>query len=120
MSPKRLLRLREATSTVDEFSADKRFRVVIPEVKPEIKPEQVEKLIMCSGQVYYDIAKARNDLKKKKIAIIRLEQVAPFPSLSIQEQFKKYPNARVIWCQEEHFNMGAWAFVEARANKVRI
>jgi 2-oxoglutarate dehydrogenase E1 component len=62
--------------------------------------------------------KARNDLKKNKIAIIRLEQVAPFPAKHIQEQCKKYSNARIIWCQEEHFNMGAWSFVEARANKV--
>lgn len=84
------------------------------------KPEAVEKLILCSGQVYYDIVKARKDLKKDKIAIVRVEQVAPFPIMSVQEQFNKYKNARVVWCQEEHFNMGAWSFVEPRANKVRV
>jgi len=79
----------------------------------------VEKLIFCSGQVYYDLAKARTDLKKNKIAIVRVEQVAPFPIKNVQEQCNKYKNARVVWCQEEHYNMGAWAFVEQRANKVR-
>jgi len=78
----------------------------------------VEKLILCSGQVYHDLVKARTDLKKNKIAIVRVEQIAPFPVKQIQEQFNKHPNARVIWCQEEHLNMGAWAFVQPRANKV--
>eukprot|EP01022_Parablepharisma_sp_SALTPOND_P016657 TRINITY_DN2495_c0_g1_i1.p1 TRINITY_DN2495_c0_g1~~TRINITY_DN2495_c0_g1_i1.p1 ORF type:complete len:893 (-),score=107.39 TRINITY_DN2495_c0_g1_i1:2088-4766(-) len=132
MSPKRLLRLREVTipchnyslqavSNIDEFSEDKRFRVIIPEVSTNLcPPESVEKLILCSGQVYYDLAKARNDLKKNKIAIVRVEQIAPFPIMGIQEQFNKYKNARVVWCQEEHFNMGAWSFVEPRANKVSL
>ena len=119
MSPKRLLRLREAVSSIDEFGEDKNFRVVIPDANPNLcAPEDVHKLIICSGQVYYDLAKARADLKRNRIAIIRLEQVAPFPTHSIQEQFSKYKNARVVWCQEEHFNMGAWSFVENRANKV--
>ena len=73
---------------------------------------------MCSGQVYYDIEKARSDIKKNDIAIIRLEQIAPFPAKGVLKEFNKYKNARVVWCQEEHFNMGAWNFVEARANNV--
>jgi 2-oxoglutarate dehydrogenase E1 component len=119
MSPKRLLRLREAVSEISEFDEGKRFRVLIPDQNPNlVAPEAVEKIIFCSGQVYYDLAKARADLKKNKIAIIRLEQIAPFPVKSVQEQVNKYKNARVVWCQEEHFNMGAWSFVAPRANKV--
>ena len=119
MSPKRLLRLRDATSSIDEFGPEKRFMPVISEVNKDIvPPEKVEKLILCSGQLYYDIAKARTDLKKKNISIIRLEQIAPFPVKRIQEEFNKHPNARVVWCQEEHYNMGAWSFVQPRANKV--
>jgi 2-oxoglutarate dehydrogenase E1 component len=68
--------------------------------------------------VYYDLAKARNDAKKNNIAIVRLEQIAPFPCRSVQQQINLYPNARVVWCQEEHLNMGAWSFVEQRAAKV--
>jgi 2-oxoglutarate dehydrogenase E1 component len=64
--------------------------------------------------------KARTDLKKKNISICRVEQIAPFPVRQILEQFDLHPNARVVWCQEEHFNMGAWSFVEPRANKVTI
>lgn len=97
----------------------KRFRTIIPEEsKDVVEPSKVEKLILCSGQVYYDLLKARTDLKKNKIAIVRVEQIAPFPVKAIQEQFNLHPNARVIWCQEEHFNMGAWAFVQPRADKV--
>jgi len=78
----------------------------------------VEKLILCSGQVYYDLVKARADLKKNKIAIVRIEQIAPFPIRRILEQLDMHSHARVVWCQEEHFNMGAWSFVEPRVNKV--
>lgn len=84
------------------------------------KPEKVEKVIFCSGQVYYDIAKARTDLKRDNIAIVRLEQIAPFPAKSVEEQLNKYKNARVVWCQEEHLNMGAWNFVEQRMNRVNL
>jgi len=95
--------------------------VIIPEVSQKlVAPEKVEKVIFCSGQVYYDLAKARNDLNKTKIAVVRVEQLAPFPAKTFQEQCNKYPNARVVWCQEEHFNMGAWSFVESRANRVLI
>lgn len=81
-------------------------------------PEKIQKLIFCSGQVYYDLVKARADSKRNDIAIARLEQIAPFPCRSVQQQINLYPNARVLWCQEEHLNMGAWSFVEQRANKV--
>ena len=119
MESKRQLRLREATSTIEEFSAEKRFRTVIPEVNKNIvEPNKVEKLIICSGQVYHDLVKARSDLKRNNISIVRLEQIAPFPVKMMQEQFNKHPNARVIWCQEEHYNMGAWSFVQPRADKV--
>eukprot|EP00826_Nyctotherus_ovalis_P056584 TRINITY_DN766_c0_g1_i3.p1 TRINITY_DN766_c0_g1~~TRINITY_DN766_c0_g1_i3.p1 ORF type:complete len:927 (+),score=318.28 TRINITY_DN766_c0_g1_i3:259-3039(+) len=121
MSPKRLLRLREAVSNIEDFSAEKKFRCIIPEVEPEIAPpEKVEKLIVCSGQVYYDLVKARSTLKKNNISIARLEQIAPFPGMEMQELFDKHPNAKVVWCQEEHLNMGAWDFVRPRANVVLL
>ena len=92
---------------------------MIPDEHPTLwKPEAVEKVIFCSGQVYFDLDKARHDLKKDNIAIVRLEQIAPFPAMSVQEQLEKYKNAKVVWCQEEHFNMGGWDFVEPRINRV--
>lgn len=119
MAPKRLLRLREAVSNIEEFSAEKKFRTVIPEVNSEIAPpEKIEKLVLCSGQLYYDLIKARADLKKNNIAIARLEQIAPFPAMEIQELFDKHPKAKIVWCQEEHRNMGAWDFVRPRADVV--
>lgn len=108
-------------STIDEFTDIKRFRVLLPDEHPELcRPEKVEKVIFCSGQVYYDLAKARSDLKRDNVAIVRLEQIAPFPAAGVQEQLEKYKNARVVWCQEEHLNMGAWNFVEQRMNRVAL
>jgi len=120
MNPKRMLRLREATSALEDFGPSKRFMQVIPEVnaKEINSPEKIEKLILCSGQVYYDLVKARKDAKKKNIAIVRVEQLAPFPVQEVQMELNKYPNARVVWAQEEHMNMGAWNFVQPRANKL--
>jgi len=121
MSPKRMLRLRECQSDITEFGEGRRFRTVIPDVNPNLcKPEDVHKVIMCSGQVYYDLAKARDTLKRNRIAIVRLEQIAPFPVMAVTEQFNKYKNARIVWCQEEHFNAGPWFFVEPRANNVNF
>ena len=121
MSPKRLLRLREAVSNIDDFSSDKKFRTVILDEDDKINPpEKIDKLILCSGQLYYDLIKARSDMKKKNIAIMRVEQLAPFPAMDIQEQFNRYPNAKVVWCQEEHYNMGAWTFVKPRADVVLL
>ena len=95
--------------------------MVLPDEYPGLcDPEKVDKIIFCSGQVYYDLEKARSDLKRNKIAIVRLEQIAPFPAKDVKEQLNKYKNARVLWCQEEHFNMGAWHFVELRMNKVNL
>ncbi len=104
---------------IDDFSPEKRFKTIIPEVSKDIvAPEKVSKVILCSGQVYYDLVKARKDRKRNDIVIVRVEQIAPFPVKQIQEQFNKHPNARIVWCQEEHFNMGAWNFVRPRADKV--
>ena len=122
MSPKKLLKLKEASSDIEEFGESKTFKRVITETDPEINktaPKNIKRVIFCSGQVYYDLVKARNASGRKDIAIVRFEQIAPIPYDYIWKLTTEYSNAEVVWCQEEHFNGGAWTYVQPRFNKVR-
>lgn len=111
MSPKSLLRHKLAVSDLSEFS-DFDFRPLLSETAKIKDDKKVKKLVLCSGKVYYDLFEARESKKIEDVAIIRLEQLYPFPTKELKEELKKYKNAEVIWCQEEPKNMGAWKFVE--------
>lgn len=108
MSPKSLLRHKLATSTLAEFS-DLNFRSLIGE---SAKISAARKVILCSGKVYYDLVEAREAKGVTDVALVRLEQLYPFPKEELIAELKKYPNAEIIYCQEEARNMGAWKFVE--------
>lgn len=110
MSPKSLLRHKLAVSTIQDFT-DLNFRPLICETNKLADAEKVRKVVFCSGKVYYDLFEAREAKKINDIALIRLEQLYPFPTKEVQEELKKYKNAEIIWCQEEPKNMGAWHFV---------
>jgi len=119
-SPKSLLRHKRAQSTFAEFDSDTSFKRVLPEISDEISKDKARKLIICSGKVYYDLLEEREKREINDIAIIRLEQYYPFPEGPLLKEIKEYPNAEVIWCQEEPENMGAWSFVDRRLEKVMI
>jgi len=70
--------------------------------------------LICSGQVYYDLVAKREQLKRNDVAIITLEQIAPFPYTDLHGNLMKYPNAEIFWVQEEHMNQGCWGYVEPR------
>ena len=107
MSPKSLLRKKEAVSTLDEL-ANGRFQTVIGEVD-ELKPKDVKKIVMCSGKVYYDLVAHRRELGITDRAIIRIEQLYPFPHDDLEAILAPYTEVEeVIWCQEEPMNQGAW------------
>ncbi len=107
MSPKSLLRLKAASNDVKELTTGS-FQVVIPEVE-KLEADKVTKVILCSGKVYYDILAKRQELKKNHIAIMRIEQLYPFPEPELKAALDKYPNAtQIVWCQEEPKNQGAW------------
>ncbi len=107
MSPKSLLRHKLAVSSLDELTGG-RFLPVIGEVD-DIDPYHVTRLILCSGKVYYDLLEARREDKLAHVAIIRIEQLYPFPVVYFQNEIDKYPNMElVVWCQEEPKNQGAW------------
>ena len=116
-SPKRLLRHRDALSNIEEFTLDRAIRLYDEASTDLVDDKQVRKVILCSGQIYYDLASERSKRNIKDIAICRLEQLAPFPFDKVQAQARKYANAKFQWVQEEPLNMGPWTYVMPRLNK---
>ena len=111
MTPKSLLRNKDATSPLSEFTKGG-FQTVIPENK-ELKNEKVKRVLVCSGKVYYDLAKKREENGANDVAILRVEQLYPFPHKAFANELKKYPNAtEIVWTQDEPQNQGAWFFVQ--------
>lgn len=123
MTPKSMLRSKMATSALTELS-EAQFQLVIPEAD-EITASKVTRVILCSGKVYYDLLTARREQKANHIAILRVEQLYPFPHDALQKELKQYKNAKeIFWCQEEPENQGAWYTtrhrLEACLNKDQI
>ena len=114
MTPKSLLRNKDATSPLSEFTKGS-FQTVIPEQDEAIvkKAAKVKRVIACSGKVYYDLVKKRTEREDDDVAIIRVEQLYPFPHKAFAAELKKYPNATdIVWCQDEPQNQGAWFFIQ--------
>jgi 2-oxoglutarate dehydrogenase E1 component len=112
MTPKSLLRNKDATSPISEFTKGE-FHTVLGEQDANVDPQKVTRLIMCSGKVYYDLVKAREAKKSKDTAIIRIEQLYPFPHKAFAAELKKYPNViELVWTQDEPQNQGAWFFIQ--------
>ncbi|XP_033123108.1 2-oxoglutarate dehydrogenase, mitochondrial-like isoform X2 [Anneissia japonica] len=116
MTPKSLLRLPEARSSFDEMVEGTSFQRLLPETGLASKnPDAVKNLIFCSGRVYFNLIKERETKGlNEQVAIATIEQISPFPYDMVTEEANKYPNARIIWAQEEHKNMGAWSYVQPR------
>jgi 2-oxoglutarate dehydrogenase E1 component len=119
MSPKSLLRHKLAVSSLNEFS-DLNFRPLIAETNKIAADDKVRKVVICTGKVYYDLLEAREAKQINDIALIRAEQLYPFPAEELKNEIKKYKNAEIIWCQEEARNMGAWKFVEELIEEVLV
>ena len=117
-TPKSLLRHKLAVSPLEDMREGSSFMFVIPEVDKLAQSEQVRRVIICSGKVYYDLLQERRAKNIDDIAIVRLEQMYPFPEITLGRVLKPYTNADVVWCQEEPENMGAWNFVDRRIEKV--
>jgi len=112
MTPKSLLRAKDAGSPLTEFTKGE-FKTVIGEQSAEVNADRVKRLIACSGKVYYDLVRTRADRKNADVAIVRVEQLYPFPHKAFAAELKKYPNlSEVVWCQDEPQNQGAWFFVQ--------
>ncbi len=113
-TPKSLLRNKDATSSLSDFTKGG-FQTVIPESNEAVikKADKVKRVICCSGKVYYDLVKKREERGDDDVAILRIEQLYPFPHKVFGAELKKFPNATdIVWCQDEPQNQGAWFFVQ--------
>ena len=79
---------------------------------------KIKRVILCSGKVYFDLLESRRSQKIQNIAIIRVEQLYPWPEVLIKEEVSRYPKADIVWCQEEASNQGAWEFINDRLNNI--
>ncbi len=111
MTPKSLLRAKDAASPLSEFTRGG-FQTIIPESK-DVKADKVKRIVACSGKVYYDLARKREEKGIDDVVLLRVEQLYPFPHKAFATELKKYPNATdIVWCQDEPQNQGAWFFVQ--------
>ncbi|XP_011693118.1 PREDICTED: 2-oxoglutarate dehydrogenase, mitochondrial-like isoform X1 [Wasmannia auropunctata] len=113
MTPKSLLRHPMAISNFEEIGPGTSLKHVLPD--PFVKPGNVKKVLLCTGKVYYDLVVERQEQQlEDKIAIIRIEQLCPFPYHPLAAEMTKYPGAKIMWLQEEHKNQGAYSYVRDR------
>ncbi len=117
MTPKSLLRHKEAVSTLADFGPATSFRRILAETEQLAEAAKIRRIILCSGKVYFDLLAERRKRKLDDIAILRIEQLYPFPFSSLGAELSRYPHAEVVWCQEEPENMGAWSFVDRRIER---
>jgi 2-oxoglutarate dehydrogenase E1 component len=112
MSPKSLLRAKDAGSPLSEFTKGE-FRTVIGPGRADLAADKVKRIIACSGKVAYDLIKRRDEKQALDTVIVRVEQLYPFPHKAFAAELKRFPNAtEIIWCQDEPQNQGAWFFVQ--------
>jgi 2-oxoglutarate dehydrogenase E1 component len=117
MSPKSLLRHPKAVCSVDSLANDA-FHPFLNDSDVE-NPSKIDRIIICSGKVYYDLLKEREDVEKDNVAITRLEMLYPFPDKDIKQFLKDFENVKeIVWCQEEPKNMGAWNYVMPRLQEL--
>lgn len=110
MSPKSLLRHRMSVSALADLT-DGEFHPVIGELDA-LKPQDVRRVVLCSGKVYFELLEQRRNDARKDVALIRIEQLNPFPQQAVAAELARYQKAReIVWCQEEPQNQGAWHFV---------
>lgn len=115
ISPKRMLKMRAAFSKLSELDEGTRFQHYISETDHSIDPNNVARLIVCSGQVYYDLLAHRDNLRMDQCAIARVEQLSPFPFEKFIGDVSRYPNvSSIVWAQEEPMNAGAWWYTSKR------
>jgi 2-oxoglutarate dehydrogenase E1 component len=118
MTPKSLLRHKMCTSQLSEMSENTAFRRVIRDPNLKIENKEIERVVICSGKVFYDLLEERDKRKLYNVKLLRLEQIYPFPANTLKRMLSETPNAEIVWCQEEPKNMGAWFFVDRRIEEV--
>ncbi|MEQ8443797.1 MAG: 2-oxoglutarate dehydrogenase E1 component [Alphaproteobacteria bacterium] len=122
MSPKSLLRHKACVSKLEDFGPGTTFHRVLwdnAQLTGGLAPdEDIRRVVMCSGKVYFDLEAERDARGLKDVYIMRLEQVYPFPFYAVNNELSRFPNAEVVWCQEEPENNGSWFFIDRRIERV--
>ena len=120
VTPKSLLRHKLATSDVSELQNGTTFhRLLWDDDKDElVADDQIKRVVLCSGKVYYDLLQERRERGIKDIYLMRMEQLYPFPEKGLKQELEPFTNAEIVWCQEEPENQGAWHFVDRRIEGV--
>jgi 2-oxoglutarate dehydrogenase E1 component len=114
MAPKSLLRHKKVISKLAELGPGTRFHRVLPDGERLAIDKNIRRVVLCSGKVYYDLVEGRQERAIKDVAIVRVEQLYPWPRQGVLQQLARFPGAEVVWCQEDPANMGAWTFVYPR------
>jgi len=120
MTPKSLLRHKKAVSTLADMAEGSSFHRVLHDDAERgqntkttlVAPEKIRRVVLCSGKVYYDLLDAREEKGVDDVYLMRLEQFYPWPVKSLSTELSRFPNAELVWCQEEPKNMGGWTFVD--------
>ena len=119
MTPKSLLRHKRCVSELAEIAEGTSFHRVLRDDAERggegvklVRDDKIRRVVLCTGKVYYDLYEDREKREVNDVYLMRVEQLYPFPLKSLAQQLSRFPNAEVVWCQEEPKNMGAWAFVE--------
>ncbi|MEP4769500.1 MAG: 2-oxoglutarate dehydrogenase E1 component, partial [Roseibium sp.] len=120
MTPKSLLRHKKAVSKIEELGPDSTFHRLLwddAEYNPAsetklVKDDKIKRVVMCSGKVYYDLYEEREKRGINDVYLMRIEQLYPFPKKALMLELSRFPQAEMVWCQEEPKNMGSWFCVE--------
>lgn len=120
MTPKSLLRHKQCVSELFDFEEDSTFHRVLWDSGKVAADKDIKRVVLCSGKVYYDLYDEREKRKQEDVYILRLEQLYPFPHKALVEELGRFPNAHVVWCQEEPRNMGSWTFIMEPLEEVLV
>lgn len=111
MTPKSLLRHKSAVSKLSEMGEGTSFHRVLWDEGDFVADSKIRQVVLCSGKVYYDIAEERDKRGIKDVYVLRVEQLYPYPEKALEKELRRFPNAKIVWCQEEPRNMGSWTFI---------
>jgi len=120
MTPKSLLRHKLCVSKLEDFTTGSSFHRVLWDDDKDtlVQAKEIKRVVLCSGKVYFDLLQERRERKIDNIMLLRVEKLYPFPHDALMNELAQYPNAEIIWCQEEHENFGGWHFVDRRIEGV--
>lgn len=118
MTPKSLLRHKRAVSSLSDLAGKTSFHRVLWDDCPVDADDKIKRVVICSGKIYYDLWEEREKNDIKNVVVLRAEQLYPFPYRSLTKELRRFPNAEIVWCQEEPKNQGAWTFVAPRLEEI--